>query len=266
MRFKRPLIVTAVALLPLLVGATSPQFTEAIRTFAVSATRPILDTQGRIGRFLRTEINQVLEWPRLRKENENLRAELVDLKAKLVGLEELKHHAEHLETLLKLEDGIQEKTIAARVIGRDPSHWSQFIVINKGSQEGVDKNTVLIHPDGLVGKVVASGSHSARAILLPDSESRVSAMNQRTRDVGLIEGTGSPLLKMTYLDRQADVQIDDVIISSGVGGIYPKGIPIGKIEMVAEEKDRLSLYAIVRPFVSFAKLEEVLCVSSQARD
>ncbi|MBI4395223.1 MAG: rod shape-determining protein MreC, partial [Candidatus Omnitrophica bacterium] len=103
---------------------------------------------------------------------------------------------------------------------------------------------------------------SARAILLTDSESRASAMNERTRTVGLVEGTSSAMLKMSYLDRTSEIQIGDLIMSSGVGGIYPKGIPIGKVELVSGEKDRPSLYALVKPNVEFPKLEEVLCVSS----
>lgn len=267
MRFKRPLVLAALVVLPLLIGATSPQLVETIRTFTLNMAGPVLDLEDRLGRFVRVKIiHRVLEWPRLQKENERLRLEVEDLRTKLVGFDELKNREGRLEALLELKEGIQDERVPARIIGRDPSHWSEFIVINKGSKDGVFKNSVLVHPNGLVGKVVASGSGSARAIVLPDRESRVSALNQRTRDVGLVEGTGSGLLKMTYLDRQADVQIGDMIISSGLGGVYPKGIPIGKVELVGEEKDHLSLYALLRPFVSFAKLEEVLCVFSQAKD
>jgi len=105
--------------------------------------------------------------------------------------------------------------------------------------------------------------YSSRAILLTDSEARASALNQRTRDVGLIEGNGSLSLKMSYLDRQSNIQVGDMVISSGLGGIYPKGIPIGKVETVGTDKNNLSLFASVKPFASFAKLEEVLCISSQ---
>ena len=91
-------------------------------------------------------------------------------------------------------------------------------------------------------------------------------MNERTRDVGLIEGLGSSNLKMTYLDRNSDTQVGDVILSSGLGGIYPKGIPIGKVELVGGDKDHASLFAMVKPFVSFSKLEEVLCVLPQTKD
>jgi len=262
-RFKRSLFLVGAMACPLLIGATSPQIVEQARTFTIALTRPFLEFQGQASRFFQTQIQYVVEWPKLRQENQDLHLELKNLKAELATLKDIKRENVRLEVLLKLKENVHQKARAARVIGRDPSHWSQFVVINKGIRDGVNKNTVLVHPDGLVGKVVAAGRHSARAILLIDDQSRASAMNQRTRDVGLIEGTGSFMLKMIYLDRQSDIQIGDVIVSSGLGGIYPKGIPIGKVELVGGEKNSPALYAVVKPFAPFSKLEEVLCVSSQ---
>ncbi|MBI4358020.1 MAG: rod shape-determining protein MreC [Candidatus Omnitrophica bacterium] len=263
MWFKRPLFLAGAVLFPLLIGATAPRYVDQLRTFTISLSQPFLELQNHFSAFLDRQIQFLAEWPKLRMENEALRAELQRMKTELEASREIKRQVSRLEALLHLKGKISDRSVAARVIGRDPSHWSRFIVINKGSRDGVRKNTVLVHPDGLVGKVVAAGRHSARAILLPDAESRASAMNQRTRDVGLIQGMGSSRLKMTYLDRFSDVQVDDLIISSGLGGIYPKGIPIGTVETVVSEKNHLGLYALVKPFVTFSRLEEVLCVSSQ---
>lgn len=263
MQLKRSLFLVGVVVCPLLLGATSPQIVEQARTLVITLTHPFLEFQTQASLFIKTQIQSVVEWPKLRKENQALRSELRTLKAEVTHLREAGRENARLETLLKLKEDAHPKARAARVIGRDPSHWSQFIVINKGTRDGVHKNTVLIHPNGLIGKVMAVGRHSARAILLIDDQSRVSAMNQRTRDVGLIEGTGSFTLRMTYLDRQSDIQVGDVIVSSGLGGIYPKGIPIGKVELVGGEKNNPSLYALVKPFTPFSKLEEILCVSPQ---
>jgi len=265
-RLKRPIFLAGAILFPLLIGATSPHLVDQLRTVTLAVASPLLEFQNYTNQLLKTTLTSFAEWPRLRQENRALRAELQKRKAALVGYEEMKREKERLGALLQLKETSHTNGRAARVLARDPSHWSRFIMINKGSHDGVRKNTILVHPDGLVGKVIASGSRSARAILLIDGESRVSAFNQRTRDVGLIEGRGSSLLKMTYLDHQSDVQVGDVIISSGLGGIYPKGIPIGKVITVSEEKDHLSLYVLVKPFVSFAKLEEVLCLPSLPND
>ena len=265
-RFKRFLILGSAVLLPLLVGAASPDLVGQVRMFAIGLARPFLEAQSQVLHFSKRQIQHLVEWPKLRAENEALHLELERLKQNLVDLEEMKRERARLESLVGLKEKSFRQGLAARVIARDLSHWSHFIVINKGARDGVRKNTILVHPDGLVGKVVASGADSARAILLIDAKSRVSAMNQRTRDTGLLEGTGSPTLKMTYLDREANVQVGDVVISSGLGGIYPKGIPIGKVEVVGGEKHPIGLYALVKPFVSFSKLEELLCLYSQTEN
>ncbi len=263
MHLKRSLFLVGAVLFPLLIGAISPQFVQNVRSFTTTVTGPFLEIQSQATSFCAKQIGYFLEWPKLRAENEALQAEIEKLKSELLNLDETKHKIARLESLLKLKQNFIKQGIVARVIARDPSHWTQFIVINKGTHDGIRKNTVLINADGLVGKVVVAGAYSARAILLTDPEARASALNQRTRDVGLVEGTGSLMLKMTYLDRLSSIQVGDMIITSGLGGIYPKGIPIGKVELVGNEKNNLSLYASVQPFVSFAKLEEVLCISSQ---
>lgn len=263
MQVKRSLFLVGAVLFPLLIGAVTPKFSQHFRSAATTVIGPLLQLQHDVLLFSKKQIGYLLEWPKLREENDSLKAEVEQLKSELLNLDETKHKIDRLESLLKLKQNFVKQGIAARVIARDPSHWTQFIVINKGSRDGVRKNTVLINADGLIGKVTVAGAHSARAILITDSEARASALDQRTRDVGLIEGTGALLLKMIFLDRQSKIQVGDMIITSGLGGIYPKGIPIGRVELVGSEKNNLNLYAVIKPYASFSKLEEVLCIPSQ---
>ncbi len=262
MRAKRSLLAGSAVLFPLLIGATSPNLIQTLRGFTTTALRPILETQDQVTTVIKTQIQTVREWPKLREKNRELVEQLAGVNADLVNARELKEENKRLLALLRLKQGSEFKTIAARVIGRDPSHWSLFIMLNRGERDGVFEDSALLSPEGLVGKVVSAGPHSSRAILLTDRQSRVSALNQRTRDVGLIEGTGSSLLKMTFLDRSADIQVGDTIVSSGLGEVYPKGISIGRVQLVEEDASHLGLLAVVKPLVSFAKLEEVLCVPS----
>lgn len=263
MRIKRSLSIAGLIFLPLVIGAASGGWVHQARIATISAARPILEFQDQISHFFRSRAQSLLELPLLAKKNQALREELTQLKGQSILTTELKKENERLKALLGLKEKQVFRVVSARVIGRDPSHWSFFIVLNKGSADGVREEDALLHSDGLVGKVVLVGPHTSRAILLIDRESRAGALNQRTRDSGLIEGTGSLLLKMTYLDRDADIQIGDTILSSGDGGVYPKGVPIGRVQLVGEDEHLLTRYAVVKPFVSFAKLEEVLCVSSQ---
>lgn len=264
MRFKKTLFLASAICVPLIIGGTAPKAVRAVRTSAISLATPLFNSQAEVAYFFKSTFRALLEFPKLEKQKQKLEREIEQLKGQSMIVSELKQENERLSRLLDLKGKItsSSKATAARLIARDPSQWSQYIIINKGLKDGVRVDTVLVHPSGLVGKVVVAGVHSARAIELVDRQSRVVGMNERTRDIGLVEGTGTSLLKMTYLDRDSKIQVGDIIISSGFGGIYPKGIPIGRVEQVAEEQDHLTLYAIVEPFVSFSKLEEVLCVSS----
>ena len=124
----------------------------------------------------------------------------------------------------------------------------------------------VVSAQGLVGRIVEVAPMSARAILLIDPESRVSALFQESRDLGVAEGDGSSWLRMTHIDRDSTVKLGDQVLSSGFGGVYPKGVLIGKVEMVGSEKESLELFATVRPFVNFSKLEEVLCIGLSPHD
>jgi rod shape-determining protein MreC len=95
-----------------------------------------------------------------------------------------------------------------------------------------------------------------------DGESRISVIVQTTRDTGLLEGRGDRLPKIRLLPLEAPIQVGDAVITSGLGGSYPKGLPVGVIEAVSSDRDGLHLDAVVRPFVDFNKLEEVLCLST----
>ena len=107
---------------------------------------------------------------------------------------------------------------------------------------------------------------SSRVITLLDPESRVSALFQDSRDLGVVEGDGSSFLRVTHIDRESAIKVGDPVISSGFGQVYPKGISVGVVEMVGMEKDGLELFAIAKPHVNFSKLEEILCVTTSPQD
>lgn len=263
LRIRYALFLLCALVLPVLAGVTSPNMVQHARMTATAVVQPVFQLQTSITLWAQKQIHYILEWPNLKKENEILKQEVASLERKLIEYPRLTQENKRLGTLLDLKNRLSGHPVPAVVIGRDPSSWSHYIVIDRGKKDGIRVNTPLIHPDGLVGKVVLAGRYSSRAILLTDRESRVSALDVETRDVGLIEGTGTMALKMTFLDPQAKVQVGDMIVSSGLGGIYPKGVPIGRVFAVGEEKGHLMLFAMVKPSVSFSKLEELLCIKSR---
>jgi rod shape-determining protein MreC len=124
----------------------------------------------------------------------------------------------------------------------------------------------VVSAEGLVGRVIEAGPISSRVILLLDPQSRASILFQDSRDDGMAEGDGSPWLRVTHIHRESQVKVGERVLSSGLGQIYPKGIPVGTVEMVGTEKSGLELFATVKPYVNFSKLEEVLCITLSPSD
>ncbi|MBI4388178.1 MAG: rod shape-determining protein MreC [Candidatus Omnitrophica bacterium] len=262
MRFKQFLFFLLLILTPLFVGIYSPGTVRFGRDMVFSLFQPFLQATHQTVSWFSDQKNSLFEMFQLRENNQKLLEQVQILKQELVVFKEMKTENERLKRLLDFKQASEWKTVSAQVIARDLSHWSYYVMINKGSSDGIQSEMPVASGEGLVGKVVSVAPHSARVILLIDSDSRVSALLQETRDVGLVEGMGESFLKMTYLDLTAQVQVGQTVISSGLGGVYPKGIPIGKVIQIGEEKDKLSLYAMVQPFSSFSKLEEVLCLKT----
>jgi len=121
---------------------------------------------------------------------------------------------------------------------------------------------ILASDQGLVGRVASAGNHIARAILIIDGESRVSVTIQTTRDTGLLEGRGDDPLLIKWLPLDSKAKVGDAVITSGLGGSYPKGIPVGSIQSLSIDPDGLQMNAVIKPFTKFNKLEEVLCLKS----
>jgi rod shape-determining protein MreC len=154
--------------------------------------------------------------------------------------------------------------VSAAVIARDPGSWTNTILINAGSDEGIAKDMPVVTSQGLVGTVTSVFSRTAKVQLILDPRSAAGALVQRTeaRVAAIVEGNGiNPSVpRMTNIARDADVIAGDVVVTSGFGGIYPKGILVGQVIDVVNEEGGLLKYANLKPAVVFDRLEEVLVI------
>ncbi|GAB4245156.1 MAG: rod shape-determining protein MreC [Thermoleophilia bacterium] len=212
------------------------------------------------------------------RRNREMAAELEQLRGQLVLLEEARQENERLKAMLELRDAeIFPKGstfVTARVIGRSPTRWQEWVEIDKGTADGVALNQPVVGATvpldkslsgkGLVGKVIAVGEHAAQVQLIIDPESRVAAVVQGTteRPQGIVEGMVPGKLIMDYVDRDKVVELKRIVITSGFGQIFPKGIPIGLVESVGEEDVNIYKQIEVRPFVDFSTLEEVMVLTN----
>jgi rod shape-determining protein MreC len=165
-----------------------------------------------------------------------------------------------LQELLEVKSEVPHQLLSAQVAGLDPSGWSKTIVINRGAKDGVTKGMAVIAPGGIVGHVIKGFDWSAQVLLVIDRSSAVDALVQRTRFRGIIEGETDETCRFKYVVRKADVKIGDTVISSGLDGLFPKGLPVGTVSDIARPTSGLFQEVKVRPFVNFTKLEEVLVI------
>lgn len=200
----------------------------------------------------------------IKAENEALREKNKELEEALRELEIIK--AEN--TTLREYNNMSEKysdytTVPAYIINKDISNLSDTMVINVGSEDGVKENMPVITTEGLVGYVLSTTDKTSKIQPIIDPAASVSASISTSRDGVIVKGIlGSDnTLKLMYIPTDADIVLEDSIETSGIGGIYPKGILIGKISQIIESKNITDRYAIVETAVDFSKLETVLVIT-----
>lgn len=183
-------------------------------------------------------------------------------------LKELEKENIRLKELLGFSETNPEiKVIGAKVIGKNLGNWFNILIIDKGNQQGVTKDMTVVSDKGLVGRVIEAGSNWSKVMSLIDSRSSVSGIIERTRDNGIVRGTSTletqtGFCKMIYLPLETDLIPGDKVFTSGLGGIFPKGILIGEVKEVSRQENELQKYATIIPGVDFQHLEEVLVTYS----
>jgi rod shape-determining protein MreC len=157
---------------------------------------------------------------------------------------------------------VPQRTLAAEVVAGDATSWFRTVTINRGRTDGIAPDMAVLAPQGLVGRVIgrpAPGARAARVQLLVDRNAAAAALVQRSRAGGVVVGDDGEMLRMDFVSSLADVQVGDLVVASGLDGIYPKGYPIGEVVAV-ERGTGLYQQVRVRPAVDFSSIEDVLVV------
>ena len=201
-----------------------------------------------------------IDLTQVRRENIQLREQNESLQGELHRYREAYLEQDRLRALLGFRSLHFPDAVPAEVQGVDPSLWAEAVMINKGSEHRLQKDSAVVTHLGLVGHVVELTPRSATVLMLTDRRSAVDAMIQRTRARGIIFGKSQRLLTFRYVSVRDTVEVGDEIISSGLGDIYPKGIRIGTVISVRPQRYGLFYEIDVRPAVDFSKLEEVLAL------
>ena len=195
----------------------------------------------------------------LKSTNQALTRQLEAAQVELQQQRALADRTRSLEKLLELRDRSNLKTTAAEIIAAGASPDFRTLTIDKGTSDGIGADMAVIAPAGVVGRVVLPSKRAAKVQLLIDRNAAVGVLVERSRSQGVVTGTGEDRLSMEYVSGLADVIVGDIVVTSGIDGIYPKGYLVGKIESV-EKGGGTYKRIVVIPAVDFTSLEEVLVV------
>jgi rod shape-determining protein MreC len=211
-------------------------------------------------RTIRDLVQDYILLVHVREENEKLRGQVVELERKNADLVEMAIANERLRRFLNFKENIPNPTLPAELIGEDASSWFQTITINKGGIDGVEKGMVVVAAAGLVGHVINTSRDVSKVLLITDYNSSVDAICQDGRGRGIVQGKGRDLCDLKYVSRRDEVSLGSRVITSGLGGRFPKGLLIGTVTRVEKKPHGVFQDVEVTPAVEFRKLEEIFVV------
>jgi len=195
----------------------------------------------------------------LKSENDSLKRQLADAQVALQAQRALADRSRGLEKLLELRDRSDLRMTAAEIIGAAATPDFRTLTIDKGTRDGLRPDMSVIAPAGVVGRIVMPSARAAKVQLLLDRNAAAGALIERSRAQGVVVGSGEDRLRMENVSEASDIVVGDIVVTSGIEGIYPKGFIIGRVDTV--EKNGPSYRSItVKPAVDFSSLEEVLVV------
>ncbi len=201
----------------------------------------------------------------VRQENQDLREKVARLEQSLWMEREIVASYDRISRVLDLSERLPFESMVAEVIGLDASAWFRTVTVNRGLRDGVELNAPVIGPGGVVGRIIAVGNNVSQVQLLSDRDSSVGALLVRSRARGIISGIGRTDLQMKYVSNLEDVVVGDLVVTSGIDGIYPKGIAIGRVATVFKGP-RLFKNISVEPAARLDRLEEVFILEAIESD
>jgi rod shape-determining protein MreC len=192
----------------------------------------------------------------VREENDTLRSRLATVEEENLQLREALVASRRLQSIVEMREGFEIPMLPAELVGIDVSSWFRSVLLDRGRSHGVRAGMPVISENGLVGLVTTTSRQAAKVMLLLDRQSAVDGVVQRSRARGIVRGARRDALEFEFVVRGGDVAVGDVIVTSGLGGVYPKGLRIGEVVEVSEAGARLLQTATVEPAVDFGRLEQ----------
>ncbi|MBI4536417.1 MAG: rod shape-determining protein MreC [candidate division NC10 bacterium] len=267
-RYRRGVVLTTTLIVAFLLLSLQVRHERTVVTAVRQALLTVLSPPITIAALAVQGVRDVwtgyIDLRAIRQENLRLKGEVAVLKRRIDQLAEQALETQRLQRLLALHQAAPVSLISARVIGKDATNWFKTVLLDRGSADGVRRNLPVVTPDGLVGRVVEVTPTASKVQLLTDPVSAAGGLLQRTRVTGIVVGSFAVGARVRYLPLMADVGVGDEVVTSGMGGVFPKGIPIGRITAVERKSGALFQEATLQPAVNFSRLEEAMVLMDPA--
>jgi rod shape-determining protein MreC len=207
-----------------------------------------------------------LDWKGVRVQNAVLRDENQRLRVDALAVSETMEENRRLRRLLELRSHLPLTTLPGEVIAREWGGWVRSLTVNRGHGDNIRRLAAVISPTGLVGRVVDVRLGASVVQVLTDPASTVSAHSVRSRTPGIVEGDARGLMRFKFMARDGDgLEVGDVVVTSGLGGVFPRGIPVGRVRTIDDRGSALFHHATLAPLVDLGRLEEVLVITGETR-
>jgi len=270
-KYRRAIILAVALVMAFLLMTLQVRHDRAVVSFTRQAVLFLMSPVIKVTAVTVSSVSRVwadyVDLRNLREESLRLTREAAVLQRRISYLEEQALETQRLQGLLAMREVSRAEFLAARVVGKDATNWFKTVLIDRGSLAGIRRNQPVVAPDGLVGRVVEVTPTAAKVQLITDPVSAAGGLIQRTRVTGIVSGSLGAGLKVRYLPLMADIVIGDEVVTSGMGGVFPKGIPLGRVIAAERRSGALFQEATLAPKVDLSRLEEVLVLmGTESRD
>lgn len=254
------IVFFAVSIIILTVTSRVSQKSYGLDSTGIAVVGPFQDGSTWFIRSVKDIWRHYFRLVSVAEENERLHKQIAESEALNNKLKEMTLANQRLRNLLNFRKNIGQEILSAEIIGKDPSPWFKTVIIDKGRADGLDIGYPVVVPEGIVGQIAEVASHYAKVLLIIDQNNAVDGLVQRTRARGIIKGSPNGQCKFHYTLRKYDVRVGDTIISSGLDGVFPKGLRVGGVSAVVKRHSGIFQEVAVTPFVDFETLEEVMVI------
>lgn len=249
------------------MGVSQNRVTVEVKSVAFGALYPFQYMGTRTLTFVTDFFSSIQDNRQLKEELQNARQMLEQFKRTQHDFEEIKWENERLRRLIGIQSTMEYDTVIAEVVAKSPQNFYKTIIVNRGRLDGIERYMPVVayqkDQKCVVGKILDVQRGSSRIQPLIEQTSYTAAMLKDSRYSGLLQGQSpvSDTCLLQYVDRRADIQFGDIVVTSGMGGVYPKGIVIGEVVSVTKERYGIFQEAMVQPLVDLGRLEEVYIIT-----